>query len=232
MYRTLSGFSLAEGPPVPGGLQARRGSEQVGAWAGVLSCPPPQVTPVTGGKRSFRSKRFSRNLDPRGLEASPGQGMRRAQSFHMDQREDGESWLDTQRRYRPCPCWPLHPPPRSFQRATSKSSLASERFGGARLSDSDSGEVGGHRVPDRQLSWQEGPHFTSTVTSHTRGPGAVGSYLARQEFGSSEVGRVLLLLPARLSYTLNSNYRLPEGLSVLSLAPNFNPGLKIHNFFF
>ena len=34
---------------------------------------------------------------------------------------------------------------------------------------------------------EEPVHFTSTVTSSTRGPGGVGSYLARQEFGSSEV---------------------------------------------
>ena len=34
---------------------------------------------------------------------------------------------------------------------------------------------------------EEPVHFTSTVTSTTRGPGGVGSYLARQEFGSSEV---------------------------------------------
>ena len=34
---------------------------------------------------------------------------------------------------------------------------------------------------------EEPIHFTSTVTSSTRGPGGVGSYLSRQEFGSSEV---------------------------------------------
>ena len=34
---------------------------------------------------------------------------------------------------------------------------------------------------------EEPVHFTSTVTSSTRGPGGVGSYLSRQEFGSSEV---------------------------------------------
>ena len=57
-----------------------------------------KVTPGTGagGKRSFRSKRFSRNME-RG-EPGPGAGMRRAQSFHMDQRGDGDSWLDEQRR--------------------------------------------------------------------------------------------------------------------------------------
>merc|ERR1719180_306133 len=146
MYRTLSGFSLGDAPEAVMSQQGRRGSEQV-AVAGSSG----------GGKRGFRSKRFSRNLDPaRGDPA--GTGMRRAQSFHIDQREDNDSWLDSQRR--------------SFQRANSKNSLTSEMFGG-RLSDSDSGE--------------EGPHFTSTVTSSTRGPGGVGSYLARQEFGSSEV---------------------------------------------
>merc|ERR1719209_1856423 len=145
MYRTLSGFSLGDAPEAVMSQQGRRGSEQVAAGSS------------GGGKRSFRSKRFSRNLDPaRGDPA--GTGMRRAQSFHIDQREDNDSWLDSQRR--------------SFQRANSKNSLTSEMFGG-RLSDSESGE--------------EGPHFTSTVTSSTRGPGGVGSYLARQEFGSSEV---------------------------------------------
>ena len=44
-----------------------------------------------GGKRNFRSKRFSRNLD-----REPA--LKRAQSFHMDQRMDGDTWLDQQRR--------------------------------------------------------------------------------------------------------------------------------------
>lgn len=153
MYRTLSGYSLqADAPMDPAGHQARRGSEQVSG--------------VAGGKRSFRSKRFSRNLEsrdlggPRGPGADlGGTGMKRAQSFHMDQREDGDSWLDNHRR--------------TFQRANSKTSLTSELFGGGRLSDTDSAD--------------DGLHFTSTVTSSTRGPGGVGSYLARQEFGSSEV---------------------------------------------
>ena len=100
-----------------------------------------QVGPV-GGKRSFRSKRFSRNL-----EREPA--LKRAQSFHMDQRDDGDSWLDSQRR--------------TFQRATSKHSVNSEHF--AARSDSSDPE--------------EPTHFTSTVTSSTRGPGGVGSYIAR-----------------------------------------------------
>jgi len=133
MYRTLSGYSLADAEAMLPG--ARRGSEQVGN---------------IGGKRSFRSKRFSRNLD---REPS----LKRAQSFHMDQREDGDLWLDSQRR--------------TFQRATSKNSINSEHFG-VRSDSSDN---------------EEPVHFTSTVTSTTRGPGGVGSYLARQEFGSSEV---------------------------------------------
>merc|ERR1719400_2365338 len=149
MYRTLSGFSLGDAPETIMSQQGRRGSEQVAPFA---------AGGGGGGKRSFRSKRFSRNLDPSSRGEQAGTGMRRAQSFHIDQREDNDSWLDSQRR--------------SFQRANSKNSLTSEMFGG-RLSDSDSGE--------------EGPHFTSTVTSSTRGPGGVGSYLARQEFGSSEV---------------------------------------------
>merc|ERR1719347_1869281 len=133
MYRTLSGYSLADAEAML--PNARRGSEQVG--------------PV-GGKRSFRSKRFSRNLEQPALK--------RAQSFHMDQREDGDLWLDSQRR--------------AFQRATSKNSINSEHFGAGRSDSSDT---------------EEPTHFTSTVTSTTRGPGGVGSYLARQEFGSSEV---------------------------------------------
>ena len=56
-------------------------------------------------------------------------------------------------------------------RATSKNSINSEHFG----LRSDSSDV------------EEPIHFTSTVTSSTRGPGGVGSYLSRQEFGSSEV---------------------------------------------
>ena len=77
MYRTMSGFSLADHEQIlshPGG---RRGSEQVG--------------PV-GGKKNFRSKRFSRNID-----REPG-ALKRAQSFHMDQRDDSELWHDNQRR--------------------------------------------------------------------------------------------------------------------------------------
>lgn len=76
MYRTLSGFSLADHEAVlsnPG----RRGSEQVGG---------------VGGKKNFRSKRFSRNVD-----REPG-ALKRAQSFHMDQRDDSELWHDNQRR--------------------------------------------------------------------------------------------------------------------------------------
>ena len=125
MYRTMSGYSLADAEALL--PSARRGSEQVG--------------PV-GGKRSFRSKRFSRNL-----EREPA--LKRAQSFHMDQRDDGDSWLDSQRR--------------TFQRATSKHSVNSEHFP-ARSDSSD------HEEPT---------HFTSTVTSSTRGPGGVGSYIAR-----------------------------------------------------
>ena len=114
-------------------------------WLSKCSQNDNQVAPLAagggGGKRSFRSKRFSRNLDPssRGeqgwstsLSLSPdsttaisssssssfsstsspswspssffrswsaGTGMRRAQSFHIDQREDNDSWLDSQRRY-------------------------------------------------------------------------------------------------------------------------------------
>merc|ERR1712106_512261 len=133
MYRTMSGYSLADAEALL--PSARRGSEQV--------CP-------VGGKKSFRSKRFSRNL-----EREPA--LKRTQSSHMDQRDDGESWLDSQRR--------------TFQRATSKHSVNSEHF--AARSDSSDPE--------------EPTHFTSTVTSSTRGPGGVGSYIARREFGSSEV---------------------------------------------
>ena len=43
----------------------------------------------------------------------------------------------------------------------------------------------GHRSDSSDVD--EPVHFTSTVTSSTRGPGGVGSYLARQEFGSSDV---------------------------------------------
>ena len=44
------------------------------------------------GKKNFRSKRFSRNLEREPV------GLKRAQSFHMDQRQDGDIWLDAQRR--------------------------------------------------------------------------------------------------------------------------------------
>jgi hypothetical protein len=50
------------------------------------------------GKKNFRSKRFSRNL-----ERDPP-ALKRAQSFNMDQRQDGDIWLDAQRRLAPtCP---------------------------------------------------------------------------------------------------------------------------------
>ena len=60
---------------------------------------------------------------------------------------------------------------KNVSRATSKNSINSEHF----ALRSDSSDV------------EEPVHFTSTVTSSTRGPGGVGSYLSRQEFGSSEV---------------------------------------------
>ena len=60
---------------------------------------------------------------------------------------------------------------KNLSRATSKNSINSEHF----ALRSDSSDV------------EEPVHFTSTVTSSTRGPGGVGSYLSRQEFGSSEV---------------------------------------------
>jgi hypothetical protein len=38
-----------------------------------------------------------------------------------------------------------------------------------------------------ESSSEEAPiHFTATVEGETRGPGGIGSYLARQEFGSNE----------------------------------------------
>jgi hypothetical protein len=46
------------------------------------------------GKKNFRSKRFSRNL-----EREPPGSLQRAQSCHMDQRLDGDLWLDAQRRW-------------------------------------------------------------------------------------------------------------------------------------
>merc|ERR1719195_2002417 len=137
MYRTMSGFSLADHEALLSN-SGRRGSEQVGPVGG------------PGGKKNFRSKRFSRNID-----REPA--LKRAQSFHMDQRDDSDLWHDSQRR--------------PFARATSKNSINSEHF----VPRSDSSDV------------EEPVHFTSTVTSSTRGPGGVGSYLARQEFGSCEV---------------------------------------------
>ena len=77
MYRTMSGFSLAADNEAILSNPGRRGSEQVGA---------------VGGKKNFRSKRFSRNID-----REPG-ALKRAQSFHMDQRDDSELWHDNQRR--------------------------------------------------------------------------------------------------------------------------------------
>ena len=75
--------------------------------------------------------------------------LKRAQSFHMDQKADADLWLDTQRR--------------TFQRATSKHLVNSEHV----LTRSDSSED------------DEPTHFTSTVHNATRGPGGVGSYIAR-----------------------------------------------------
>merc|ERR1719244_542571 len=143
----MSGLSLqAEGVSQGGG---RRGSEQ-----------PVSV----GGKRSFRSKRFSRNLE-RGPEGQMGGvgGLKRAQSFHMDQREDGDMWLDSQRR--------------AYQRGgmSGRSSVAGSLGVGRAGSDSSDPED------------SPGPHFTSVVTSSR---GVTGSHLARREFGSSEVGVV------------------------------------------
>ena len=78
MYRTMSGLSLAaDHEQILSHPAGRRGSEQVGA---------------VGGKKNFRSKRFSRNID-----REPG-ALKRAQSFHMDQRDDSELWHDSQRR--------------------------------------------------------------------------------------------------------------------------------------
>ena len=78
MYRTMSGLSLADQhEALLSNHGGRRNSEQVGA---------------VGGKKSFRSKRFSRNVD-----REPG-SLKRAQSFHMDQRDDSEFWHDNQRR--------------------------------------------------------------------------------------------------------------------------------------
>ena len=38
-----------------------------------------------------------------------------------------------------------------------------------------------------ESSSEEAPiHFTATVEGETRGPGGIGSYLARREFGSNE----------------------------------------------
>ena len=78
MYRTMSGFSLADHEVLLNNT-GRRGSEQVGQAGGV------------GGKKNFRSKRFSRNID-----REPA--LKRAQSFHMDQRDDSDLWHDSQRR--------------------------------------------------------------------------------------------------------------------------------------
>ena len=78
MYRTMSGFSLADQELLLNNT-GRRGSEQVGQTGGV------------GGKKNFRSKRFSRNID-----REPA--LKRAQSFHMDQRDDSDLWHDSQRR--------------------------------------------------------------------------------------------------------------------------------------
>ena len=78
MYRTMSGFSLADHEALLGN-SGRRGSDQVGPVGG------------PGGKKSFRSKRFSRNID-----REPA--LKRAQSFHMDQRDDSDLWHDSQRR--------------------------------------------------------------------------------------------------------------------------------------
>ena len=78
LYRTMSGLSLADQhEALLSNHGGRRNSEQVGA---------------VGGKKSFRSKRFSRNVD-----REPG-SLKRAQSFHMDQRDDSEFWHDNQRR--------------------------------------------------------------------------------------------------------------------------------------
>lgn len=80
MYRTMSGLSLADQhEALLSNHGSRRNSEQVGVGA-------------VGGKKSFRSKRFSRNV-----EREPG-SLKRAQSFHMDQRDDSEFWHDSQRR--------------------------------------------------------------------------------------------------------------------------------------
>ena len=77
MYRTMSGLSLADHETILSNPGGRRNSEQVGS---------------VGGKKNFRSKRFSRNID-----REPGL-LKRAQSFHMDQRDDSEPWHDSQRR--------------------------------------------------------------------------------------------------------------------------------------
>ena len=184
MYHTMSELSLQAGGP------GELGGPQGGGGYGL-----EQVGTLVGGERSFQSKRFSRNLEPVG-----GLGLKRAQSFHIDQRGDGDQWLDSQIR--------------SFSRgATSRNSVNSDLYGGAGK---------GGRVPGTDSSDEEdslGPHFTSTVTSSTRVPSEVtGSYLARQEFGSSS--EVVQTAGPDSGYVSHSSGT--GGYPKLQLSPNSN----------
>jgi hypothetical protein len=102
---------------------------------------------VSSGKKNFRSKRFSRNMEREPRDPA----LRRAHSLHMDRNrfEEDDGFLETHRG--------------TIRKASSSTKNSSGSSG----------------AEDGTL------HFTATVQGSTQ-PEAIGSYLARQEFGSNE----------------------------------------------
>ena len=113
------------------------------------------------GRRNFRSKRFSRNMERDNGSVGGGPGLRRAHSLHMERRtsmssrdhhreqdEDEEDWV----------------------------AKANGRMVGGQSESSTS--------EDQQQSYTA--QVTATSTTNVQGPGGIGSYLSRREFGSNE----------------------------------------------
>lgn len=136
MTRSVSGHSLAD-------LEYLQQLEQ-------QSKQQPRRTSevgVSSGKKNFRSKRFSRNMEREPRDPA----LRRAHSLHMDRNrfEEDDGFLETHRG--------------TIRKASSSTKNSSGSSG----------------AEDGTL------HFTATVQGSTQ-PEAIGSYLARQEFGSNE----------------------------------------------
>ena len=137
MTRSVSGYSLTDLEYLQQ-LEQQQQQQQGGGQRRAS-----EVGPASGGKKNFRSKRFSRNM-----EREPA--LRRAQSLHMDRSrfQDGgdNTFVETQK------------------------GTIRRQNGGKQSGSGSSGE-------DATL------HFTATVEGQSE---VIGSYLSRQEFGSTE----------------------------------------------